>query len=144
MNLIIILLSLAIVIPLFTLAGHLYVAYKLAPERAKLGILESLTNDSDFQTSLVISIVNNLMKVQKDGTGKEFIPMDVFISRAKESFQEYFNRTASQMSKEMDETIEQVGMSQNPLLGIALQQIPKKYRGVVMLLMNQYGNQGYS
>jgi hypothetical protein len=140
MNILYFLLSLAIMIPIITLIGHLFVAYKLAPERAKQGILKALTNDSDFQTQLVISIVTNLLKPQKDTAGNETIPIDLFIARAKEQFKQYFNTQSQEMSKEMDQAIESTAYGQNPLMGVVLSQIPKKYRGLLIMAMQMMGN----
>lgn len=140
MNILYFLLSLAIVIPIITLIGHLFVAYKLAPERAKQGILNALTTDSDFQTQLIVSVVNNFLKPQKDSGGNEFIPIDIFISRAKESFKQYFNSQSQELSKEMDNAMETTAISQNPMLSIVLSQIPKKYRGILLTAWQLMGN----
>lgn len=140
MNTLYFLLILAIIIPALALLGHIMVAYRLAPERAKQGILEALINDVDFQSSIVVSIVNNFMKTQKDGSGKEFIPLDIFIQRAKDSFKTYFEGQSKGLEKEMDEALETGALTQNPMMGIVLSQIPKKYRGVVLMAMNYMGN----
>ena len=140
MNLLYFLLSLAIIIPLITLFGHLFVAYRLAPERAKQGILIALTTDSDFQRTLIVSVVNNFLKTQKDGSGNEFIPIDIFISRAKEQFKQYFSAQSQEMSKEMDHAIESSAYGENPLMGVIMSQIPKKYRGLLIMAMNMMGN----
>jgi hypothetical protein len=140
MNILYFLLSLAIVIPIITLIGHLFVAYRLAPERAKEGILIALTTDSDFQRTLIVSVVNNFLKSQKDGSGNEFIPIDVFISRAKEQFKQYFNAQSQEMSKDMDQVIQSTAYGENPLIGVVLSQIPKKYRGLLIMAMQMMGN----
>jgi hypothetical protein len=87
MNLIYFLLILAILIPALALLGHLYVAYKFAPERAKRSILDALTGDQDFQNDLMKSLLNNLFKEVRDGD-KSVIPIDAMIQRAKSSFRE--------------------------------------------------------
>jgi len=140
MNLLYDLLTLAIVIPLITLFGHLFVAYRLAPERAKQGILLALTTDSDFQRTLIVSVVHNFLKTQKDGSGNEFVPIDVFISRAKESFKQYFNSQSQELGKEMDSAVETAAVSQNPMLSIVLSQIPKKYRGILLTAWSMMNN----
>jgi hypothetical protein len=140
MNLLYNLLILAIVIPVIALLGHLFVAYRLAPERAKQGILIALTTDSDFQRTLIVSVVENFLKTQKDGSGNEFVPIDVFIARAKESFKHFFNSQSQELSKEMDSAVETAAVSQNPMLSIVLSQIPKKYRGILLTAWSMMNN----
>lgn len=140
MSLILDLLILAIIIPGAALIGHLYVAYKFAPERAKRSILEALTGDQDFQNDLMKSILNNLFKEVKDGD-KSVIPIDAMISRAKSSFQEWIKAEipkvpegamAEMMPMQQDEygnPIQDIG------LNLVLSQIPKKYRPYLMMAM---------
>lgn len=140
MSLVLDLLILAIIIPAAALFGHLYVAYRFAPERAKRSILEALTGDQDFQNDLMKSILNNLFKEVKDGD-KSVIPIDAMISRAKASFQEWIKAEIpkvpeSAMAEIMPMQQDEYG---NPIqdigLNLVLSQIPKKYRPYIMMAM---------
>jgi len=140
MSLIIYLLILAIIIPGAALIGHLYVAYKFAPERAKRAILDALTGDQDFQNDLMKSILNNLFKEVKDGD-KTVIPIDAMISRAKASFQEWIK---AELPKLPDNAMAEVMPAHdeygNPMqpdifTNMILSQVPKKYRGYVALAL---------
>ena len=145
MSIIIDLLILAIIIPGAALFGHLYVAYRFAPERAKSAILDALTGDQDFQNDLMKSILNNLFKEVKDGD-KSVIPIDAMISRAKGSFQEWIKAELPKVPEgamaeimPMQQQDEYGNIIENPLSGIGmnmiLSQIPKKYRPYVMMAM---------
>ena len=140
MSLILDLLILAIIIPGAALFGHLYVAYRFAPERAKKAILDALTEDQDFQNDLMKSILNNLFKEVKDGD-KSVIPIDAMIARAKTTFGEWIraeipkvpeSAMAEIMPMQQDESgypIQDIG------LNLVLSQIPKKYRGYIMMAL---------
>lgn len=140
MSIIIDLLILAIIIPGAALFGHLYVAYRFAPERAKRAILDALTGDQDFQNDLMKSVLNNLFKPVQDGD-KSVIPIDAMIARAKASFQEWVKgempkipegAMAEIMPMQQDEygnPIQDIGMN------LILSQVPKKYRGYVMMAL---------
>lgn len=141
MSLIIDLLVLAIIIPGLALFGHLYVAYRFAPDRAKRAILDALTGDQDFQNDLMKSILNNLFKEVKDGD-KSIIPIDSIINRAKQSFADWFK---SELPKTGNSEMGMMPVSQdeygNPVqpdmfANMILSQIPKKYRSLAMLAMN--------
>jgi hypothetical protein len=140
MSLVIDLLVLAIIIPGLALFGHLYVAYRFAPERAKRAILDALTGDQDFQNDLMKSILNNLFKEVRDGE-KTVIPIDAMISRAKASFQEWIKAELPKadpgIEMMMQPTQDEYGNPVQPdiMTNIILSQVPKKYRGYVALAM---------
>ena len=140
MSLLIDLLILAIIIPGAALIGHLYVAYKFAPERAKRSILDALTGDQDFQNDLMKSILNNLFKPVQDGD-KAVVPIDAMIARAKASFQEWIK---AEIPKVPEGTMAEIMPMQqdeygNPVqdigLNLVLSQIPKKYRPYIMMAL---------
>lgn len=141
MNLIYFLLILAILIPALALFGHLYVAYKFAPERAKRSILDALTGDQDFQNDLMKSILNNLFKEVRDGD-RTVIPIDAMIARAKTSFQEWVKAELPKVDPSIEATMiqptqDEYGNVVQPdiMTNIILSQVPKKYRGYVALAM---------
>lgn len=140
MSLVIDLLILAIIIPGLALFGHLYVAYRFAPERAKRAILDALTGDQDFQNDLMKSILNNLFKEVHDGD-KSVIPIDAMISRAKASFQDWIKAELPKIdpSQEimMQPTQDEYGNMIQPdiMTNMILSQVPKKYRGYIALAM---------
>ena len=143
MSLIIYLLIIAIIVPALALVGHLYVAYAFAPDRAKRAILDALSFDDDFQNDLVRSLLANLFKEVQEGDHK-IIPIDMIISRAKLQFSDWIK---SEMPKMADSTMSQIMPSQtdeygNPVQNFAmnavLSQIPKKYRGYVMMALQYW------
>lgn len=137
MNLIYFLLGLAIVIPVLALVGHLYVAYKYAPERAKKAIMDALVKDQDFQSDLVKTLLNNLFKEIQDGD-RRVIPVDAIIARAKTQFGDWIK---AEMPKADAGEIMPVQYDDqgNPVQDFAMNalmsQIPKKYRGYAMMIM---------
>ena len=113
--------------------AHAGIAYVLAPRKAKESILAALTEDQDFQTKLVESILNNFLKpktvVLPDGSEKQLVPIDPIIQRAKEAFQEYIQNQQKEIEKSAGEYAENVIANQeNPMLAMVLSQVPKKYR----------------
>lgn len=109
MNWIYFLLLLAIVIPALALLGHLYVAYKLAPVRAKQSILAALTGDPDFQKDLVKSLMNNLFSEIREGD-VAIIPIDKIIERAKLSFSDWFKtELPKKLSTELPQRVDEYG-----------------------------------
>ena len=113
--------------------AHAGIAYILAPRKAKESILSALTEDQDFQTKLVESILNNFLKpktvVLPDGSEKQLVPIDPIIQRAKEAFQEYIQNQQKEIEKSAGEYAENVIANQeNPMLAMVLSQVPKKYR----------------
>ncbi len=113
--------------------AHAAIAYVLAPRKAKESILRALTDDQDFQTRLVESILNNFLKtktvVLPDGSEKVVVPIDPIIQRAKDVFAEYIQGQQKEIEKSASEYAESaIGNTENPLLALALAQIPKKYR----------------
>ena len=113
--------------------AHAAIAYVLAPRKAKESILAALTEDQDFQTKLVESILNNFLKpktvVLPDGSEKQIVPIDPIIQRAKEAFQEYIQNQQKEIEKSAGEYAEAVIQNpENPMLAMVLSQVPKKYR----------------
>ena len=113
--------------------AHAGIAYVLAPRKAKESILKALTEDQDFQTQLVESILNNFLKpktvILQDGSQKQIVPIDPIIQRAKEAFQAYIEGQQKEIEKSAGEYAENVIANQeNPMLAMVLSQVPKKYR----------------
>lgn len=116
-----------------SVAAHAAIAYVLAPRKARESILRALTEDSDFQTRLVESILNNFLKVKTvvmpDGSEKQIVPIDPIIERAKQAFQEYVLGQQKEIEKSASEYADAVIQNpENPMMAIILSQIPKKYR----------------
>ncbi len=147
---IIVLLGALVVAPLL----HLIIAYVIAPKRAKLGILDALVGDSQFQEKLMGALVISSSKPMqfKDEQGQNVTstPIQVISSIISSQFLQTFNKSIagkqSQMIQDMErnaETSMQM-MPQNPMMALALQQIPKKYLPYLQILMNMYANQNQS
>ena len=116
-----------------SVAAHAGIAYVLAPRKARESILRALTEDSDFQTKLVESILNNFLKVKTvvmpDGTEKQIVPIDPIIERAKQAFQDYIQGQQKEIEKSASEYADAVIQNpENPMMAMVLSQIPKKYR----------------
>lgn len=137
--------ELVIVVGLSVLA-HGIIAYVVAPKRAKMSILDALANDHEFQLQLMQSLVAASSKPMKwkDDKGEEFMrsPVELLSSIISNKFQadfkSYLGGKQSDMIREL-ETNAQTSMQMmpdNPLVALALSQIPKKYLAYVQILMN--------
>ena len=126
------LLELVLVVGVSVLA-HALIAYELAPRRARESILAALTDDVEFQTQLVGSILNNFLTpkdvILPDGSHEQIVPIDPVIERAKQAFQSYIEGQQKEIEKSATEYAENALVNQeNPMLAMVLSQIPKKYR----------------
>lgn len=136
MNLIYFLLFLAILIPVLALLGHLYVAYKYAPDRAKKSILDALTQDMGFQRDLVKALMNNLFSEIKEGD-VSIIPIDKIIERAKLSFSEWFKtELPKKLSTELPERRDEYGevIPPDPMDVMVQNLLPKNLKKYLPLL----------
>lgn len=138
MSLIISLLILAIVIPALALLGHLYVAYALAPKRAKESILNALIEDQEFRTELIKSLLNALFQpiTDKDVT---VIPIDSIIARAKIQFGEWIKnelpKDIPQNSLVPVQSYDDQGNPQyDPVQALIMANLPKKLHKYLPLL----------
>lgn len=117
-------LELVFVVGISVLA-HAFIAYILAPKRARNAILDALTTDVEFQDELVKSILDNFLRPGADGK----IPIDPLIARAVDAFKGYVQDKQKEIEKSASEYSDNVIANQeNPMLAMVLSQIPKKYR----------------
>ena len=137
--------ELVVVVGLSVLA-HGIIAYIVAPKRAKISILDALAGDQDFQAQLMQSLVSASSKPMKwkDDKGEEFLrsPVELLSSIISNKFQadfkSYLGGKQSEMIRDLEsnaQTSMQM-MPDNPLVALALSQIPKKYLAYVQILMN--------
>lgn len=137
--------ELIVVVGLSVLA-HGIIAYVIAPKRAKQSILDALANDHEFQAQLMQSLVAASSKPMKwkDDKGEEFMrsPVELLSSIISNKFQadfkSYLGGKQSEMIRDLEsnaQTSMQM-MPDNPLVALALSQIPKKYLAYVQILMN--------
>lgn len=144
MNELYFLLYLAIAIPGLALLGHLYVAYKYAPERAKQAVLDALVKDQAFQEDLIKTLLNNLFREVREGE-KSIVPIDMIIDRAKKAFTAGIkdiipgsdNVDVVPMMTSQDEYGNPI---QDMTANMLLSQIPKKWRGPAMLFIKYMMN----
>ena len=139
------LLELIIVVGLSVLA-HGIIAYVIAPKRAKQSILDAISYDQDFQGVLIRSLVTASSKpvTWKDDKGQEFTrsPIELLSGIISQKFQadfkSYIGGKQSEMIRDMESNAEnaQVLMPENPMLALAMSQIPKKYLPYVQLVAN--------
>jgi hypothetical protein len=137
--------ELVVVVGLSVLA-HGIIAYVVAPKRAKMSILDALAGDQEFQAQLMQSLVSASSKPMKwkDDKGDEFMrsPVELLSSIISNKFQadfkSYLGGKQSEMIRDLEsnaQTSMQM-MPDNPLVALALSQIPKKYLAYVQILMN--------
>ena len=137
--------ELVVVVGLSVLA-HGVIAYVIAPKRAKQSILDALASDHEFQAQLMQSLVSASSKPMKwkDDKGEEFLrsPVELLSSIISNKFQadfkSYLGGKQSEMIRDLEsnaQTSMQM-MPDNPLVALALSQIPKKYLAYVQILMN--------
>ena len=126
--------------------AHGIIAYVIAPKRAKKSILDAISHDAEFQSELMQSLVTASSKPMKwkDERGEEFMksPMDLISrlisDRFQADFKSYLGGKQSEMIRDLEsnaQTSMQM-MPDNPLVALALSQIPKKYLAYVQILMN--------
>lgn len=137
--------ELVIVVGLSVLA-HGVIAYIVAPKRAKMSILDALANDHVFQAQLMQSLVTASSKPMKwkDANGEEFMksPMDLISrlisDRFQADFKSYLGGKQSEMIRDMENNAQNsmAMMPDNPMMALALSQIPKKYLPYVQMLAN--------
>ena len=140
---ILVLISALLVAPLV----HLIIAYGIAPKKAKSAILEALINDNEFQALLMQSIVVNFSKPMKfkDNNGVDFeeTPINIFSKVFIENFNKSLNGQKESLTKELEANAQtqMANMPNNPLLGLAIAQIPKKYLPYLQIIANLMLNQ---
>lgn len=121
---------------------HLIIAYGIAPKKAKESILNALVNDDNFQTLLMQSIVINFNKKMKfkdnNGVDFEIEPINLFSDIFIKKFNQQLNNEKESMVKQLTSNAEthMAAMPQNPLLSLALSQLPKKYLPYVQIIAN--------
>ena len=128
---------------------HLVIAYYIAPKRAKSALLDALVHDDLFQTELIGTIVKNLLRPIKyklpDGSESEMPAIDPVLKRAMTGFTDWLHGQQGKMAQTITQNAtaqnQALAVGQNPLVSIALAQIPKKYQWIIPLLMGKVGNQ---
>jgi len=126
--------------------AHGVIAYVIAPKRAKKSILDAISYDQDFQSVLIRSLVTASSKpvTWKDDKGQDFVksPIELLSSIISQKFQadfkSYIGGKQSEMIRDMEsnaETAQQL-MPENPMLALAMSQIPRKYLPYVQLIAN--------
>ena len=126
--------------------AHGIIAYIVAPKRAKQSILDALAGDQDFQAQLMQSLVSASSKPMKwkDDKGEEFLrsPVELLSSIISNKFQadfkSYLGGKQSEMIRDMESNAQNsmTMMPDNPMLALAMSQIPKKYLPYVQMLAN--------
>ena len=128
---------------------HLIIAYVVAPKKAKQAILDALIGDDHFQELLIGSIVKNLLrpiKVKDENGVETMMPaIDPVLKRAISGLEYWLKGKQGKMQQEMGEQSSeiqnQIAQGGNPVLAMAMAQIPKKYRWLISLVMSQFQQQ---
>lgn len=131
--------------------AHGVIAYVIAPKRAKKSILDAISYDQEFQSILLQSLVTASSKPMhwKDENGQDFMksPMDLISRLISERFQadfkSYLGGKQSEMIRDMESSAQNsmANMPDNPMLALAMAQIPKKYLPYVQMIANLLINQ---
>jgi hypothetical protein len=131
--------------------AHGVIAYVIAPKRAKKSILDAISYDQDFQSVLIRSLVTASSKpvTWKDDKGQDFVrsPIELLSSIISNKFQadfkSYLGGKQSEMIRDMESNAQssQQLMPDNPMLALAMAQIPKKYLPYVQMIANLLLNQ---
>jgi hypothetical protein len=131
--------------------AHGLIAYVIAPKRAKKSILDAISYDQEFQSVLLQSLVTASSKPMhwKDENGQDFMksPMDLISRLISERFQadfkSYLGGKQSEMIRDMESSAQNsmANMPDNPMLALAMAQIPKKYLPYVQMIANLLINQ---
>lgn len=128
---------------------HLVIAYWVAPKRAKAALLDALVHDDEFQGLLIGTIVKNLLRPVKfkmpNGEEQEMPAIDPVLKRAMTGFTDWLHGQQGKMAQTITQNAtvqnQALAVGQNPLVSIALAQIPKRYQWIIPLLMGKVGNQ---
>lgn len=126
--------------------AHAVIAYVLAPRKAKQAILDSIVQDTNFQNQLVAALIaasSRKMKF-KDETGEEMLksPIDILggilSDRFMVSFRGYVGGKQTELIKDMEDNAQtsMASSPDNPLLALAMTQIPKKYLPYIQIVSN--------
>ena len=137
-------LELTIVVGISVIA-HVLVAYGLAPRKAKQGILNALVYDDGFKSSLMDTLFGELgrkrmFKDAKTGDQHESTYIEelknLIGSDIMNRFSMSIKGSQSQMAQELEKNAQSAiaAMPDNPMLGLALSQIPKKYLPYIQLI----------
>ena len=125
-----------------SVAAHVYVAYVIAPRRAREHILHVLTGTEEesvqFQVELVNAIVRRLLAKQqfKDEKGNvvEREPIDFVLDRVKLVFDAWINSKKSVYQRDISgklAAIEQGDADVSAADVMLMQLIPKKYQWII-------------
>lgn len=139
------LLELIFVVGISVLA-HGVIAYVLAPRKAKQGILDAISLDVHFQELLMRSLIQNASKPMqwKDANGQDITrsPIELLASiisgKFQADFKSYLGGKQSEMIRDLEGNAQNAMqmMPDNPMVALAMSQIPKKYLAYVQILMN--------
>ena len=126
--------------------AHGVIAYVIAPKRAKKSILDAISYDQEFQSILLQSLVTASSKPMhwKDENGQDFMksPMDLISRLISERFQadfkSYLGGKQSEMIRDLEGNAQNSMnmMPDNPMLALAMSQIPKKYLPYIQIIAN--------
>lgn len=139
------LLELVLVVGLSVLA-HGVIAYVIAPRRAKQSILDAISTDVTFQDTLIHSLVTSSSRPMQwtDASGQTFTksPIEllssIISSKFQADFKSYIGGKQSEMIRDMEGNAQtsMAMMPDNPMLALAMSQIPKKYLPFVQIIAN--------
>ena len=126
--------------------AHGIIAYVLAPRKAKQGILDAISQDITFQELLMRSLITNASKPMawKDANGQDVTksPLELLASiisgKFQADFKSYLGGKQSEMIRDLEGNAQNsmAMMPDNPMLALAMTQIPKKYLPYIQIIAN--------
>ena len=114
------------------------------PKRSAAKVKDSLVNDDDFRTDLVQFLTEDMFKPIKwrDDKGNTISkePVSIISDHMLAGMKSWINGKQSEMTQELEKnaTESMSAMPDNPLMALALQQIPKKYRAYIQIAANLF------
>lgn len=112
------------------------------PSKASQKVKKAILDDEDYIEDVIAAITAGLFKpiAWKDEKNQiqNIMPIEIVSNYLLTGMKQWINGKQSEMTQELEKgaTEALAEMPQNPMQGLMLQQIPKKYRPYVQLLAN--------
>lgn len=135
--LLVILADLSVEVPIIV-----YFIIGVNPGRTASRVKEVLIADQEFRSDLVQMLTEDMFRPvewkDKDGNKVNEMPIKIVSEYILTGMKQWINGQQSQLTQELEKnaTESMQMMPDNPLMGLALQQIPKKYRPYIQILAN--------
>ena len=114
------------------------------PKMAAQKVKDKLTSDDDFREDLMVMLTQDLFKripwKDEKGNTVEIMPIEIVSDYLITGMKQWINGKQSEMTQELEKNAAESMqvMPENPLMALALQQIPKKYRPYIQIAANMF------